>query len=545
MRLDKNQFTQAQSALLGGFDRDDLRLMVRLQLDEDLDTITSNDELDVLVFNLLTWAEREDRLSDLIQGALAANPGNRELQHLAEDYGKWQEDNLLSAGTQQKAALSAHSDPASVESRRRPATVLNGTTGLIIAALIVTVAVLLIVAFRPISFPQTPVAASTGIAPALPAAGPALAFELATSAPRATEPAATQSALATYAAKPTVTPTEPPTTPSPTEPAVMQASLATEIAEPTVTPAELLPALSSTQPATGTVREFGGVSFVYVPAGDFQMGITETQITSAVNLCSEYWQTCKRADYEDERSQHFVDLDGFWIMRTEVTNELWQRFMDDGGYDQARFWSNDGWRWLSDNAIVQPGCWTNPVFNAGDRPVVCVNWYEAEAFARWFSEEAGREEGHEIRLPTEAEWEMAARGSSGYTFPWGNNFDSPKRANYCDGKCEDGFRTRKDNTDDDGYKYTAPVGSYPDGASPYGALDMAGNVWEWVADWYADAYGSAPAVNPTGPTSGWGRVVRGGSWTRIPDNLRTSHRHGEFMDRRTNDLGLRLVVPGF
>lgn len=132
-----------------------------------------------------------------------------------------------------------------------------------------------------------------------------------------------------------------------------------------------------------------------------------------------------------------------------------------------------------------------------DHPVVGVNWYNAVAYCQW----AG------ARLPTKAEWEYAARGPEGRVFPWGDTFDGT-RLNFCDANCEYDWNTAEY---DDGYRYTAPVGTCADGVSWCGALDMAGNVWEWVADWYGP-YPSGGQVNPTGPSSGESRVLRGGSF---------------------------------
>jgi formylglycine-generating enzyme required for sulfatase activity len=133
-------------------------------------------------------------------------------------------------------------------------------------------------------------------------------------------------------------------------------------------------------------------------------------------------------------------------------------------------------------------------------PVTGVTWSQARTYCKW----ARR------RLPSEAEWEKAARGQDGWTYPWGNNEPNGNLLNYCDINCND---TLKDNRSNDRFAQAAPAGSYPAGASPYGALDMAGNVWEWVEDWYNDAfYTLSPGQNPSGPSFGSFRVVRGSSW---------------------------------
>jgi len=230
---------------------------------------------------------------------------------------------------------------------------------------------------------------------------------------------------------------------------------------PTPEPTTAIPAIETSSPTAGPppTEAPAPAGMVFVPAGPFEMGI----------------------DFGDnsERPMHTVTLDAFWIGGTEVTNATYEMCVNAGActspgyigsYDRSSYYGNS-------------------LF--ADYPVIFVSWYDAKAYCEW----AGK------RLPTEAEWEKAARGTDGRTFPWGN---APPDANLLN----------FDMTVGD----TTEVGEYPGGASPYGALDMAGNVWEWVSDWYGETYySSSPSENPPGPSSGSLRVLRGGSFN-LPGN---------------------------
>jgi formylglycine-generating enzyme required for sulfatase activity len=202
------------------------------------------------------------------------------------------------------------------------------------------------------------------------------------------------------------------------------------------------------------VSEVDGMVMVNVPEGSFLMGSTSDD---------------SYAD-ADEFPQHKVYLNEFWIDRTEVTNAMFASFLNEEGNQSEgeETWLDVG----GENVRIEKvsGEW-RAVSGYVDHPVVGVTWYGARAYCGW----AGR------RLPSEAEWEKAARGTDGGMYPWGDDFDS-SLANVDDKKVGEFYTMTCSPLGCDGYDRTAPVGSFPGGASPYGALDMAGNVWEWVAD---------------------------------------------------------------
>jgi formylglycine-generating enzyme required for sulfatase activity len=223
---------------------------------------------------------------------------------------------------------------------------------------------------------------------------------------------------------------------------------------------------------------------VSVKAGEFTMGSNER---------------------EREQPIHRVYLDEFMIGKYPVTNEEFKAFMSDDGYKKKEFWTTKSWEWLKEKNITEPRY-----------------WHEAAAYAKYLSQKTG----DKYALPTEAQWEKAARGTEGLVYPWGNKFDK----NLC-------------NSDESGLGRTSPVGLFPNGASPYGCLDMAGNVWEWCADWHGeDYYKKSPAKNPTGPSNGPGRVFRGGGWADGDWLCRAAYRDwANHPAIRDDDLGFRLV----
>ena len=249
--------------------------------------------------------------------------------------------------------------------------------------------------------------------------------------------------------------------------------------------AALAIAAPATSSAPASTVNDGHGDLVLVPAGSFKMGDT-------------FGDGLPR-----ERPAHTVELDAFYIGKYETTNGDWRKFRDDPGYDDPKFWPS-GKPFPKD----QVPYWTQANNHGGgtpdsdDYPVLGVNWDSAVAYCNWLSAKTGKK----YRLPTEAEWEKAARGTDQRRYPWGNEINH-SFANY--------VGTSKFDT---GMK----VGSFPKGASPYGALDMGGNVMEWCSDWYSrDYYSVSPKKNPKGPATGAYRVVRGGSFFLEAFDLRT------------------------
>ncbi len=219
----------------------------------------------------------------------------------------------------------------------------------------------------------------------------------------------------------------------------------------------------------------------------------------------------------------------FWIGQTEVTNTQYAEFVSEGGYNERRYWTLAGWGWKTENDITAPMYYSG--FRSNDQPRVGVSWYEALAYTNWLTERLrangriGQDE--EIRLPTESEWEYAARGPSGFIYPWGNAWHSPR----LNGKgIEDGYED-----------VTAPVGHYPFGASWVGALDMSGNVWEFTLS--TDRTYPYDSIDGRNNTSGGAkRVMRGGSFFSMPELTKTTYRRPIEPQSRYTSYGFRVVL---
>ena len=220
------------------------------------------------------------------------------------------------------------------------------------------------------------------------------------------------------------------------------------------------------------VNQTDGTELIRIPAGEFTMG----------------------SEKGAEKPVRQVHLDDYWIARNPVTNAQYRRFIEATGHDK-------------------PSYWDQKRFNKPNQPVVGVTWHDAKAYCDW----AG------LELPTEAQWEKAARGTNGQTYPWGEDEPSDKLCNF-----------------NGNVGATTEVGSYPDGASPYGCLDMAGNVFEWCQDWYGE-YNPKKTKDPTGPSKGTSKVLRGGCWYKGLDAswVRCAYRNRLPPVGRTNRIGFR------
>lgn len=246
---------------------------------------------------------------------------------------------------------------------------------------------------------------------------------------------------------------------------------------------EVVPLVGELGIGSARINAKDGAKMVWVPAGEFKRGTVDA---------NGWWNTRPVAQ---------VYVDGFWAYETEVTVQQYRTFCEDTNRTMpVRPWG---------------GSWND------NHPIVNVSWDDANAYAKWAN----------ASLPTEAQWEKAARGTDGRTYPWGSTFDMSRLWCSVTQIMDAGF--------------TAPVGSFPSGKSPYGCLDMAGNAEEWCSDWYADYYyQTSPLRNPTGPLTGTDHATRGGSWYRFESDgaggwfkcaMRRKSGYG------TQDIGFRCV----
>lgn len=282
--------------------------------------------------------------------------------------------------------------------------------------------------------------------------------------------------------------------------------------------------IAITHPPSGA-QEKAPSDMVMIPAGEFTMGTPDGS-----------------DGFPDEHPERRVFLSGYWMDRFEVTNRAYAVFVQATGH-RAPANSNTALTLWRDS---------RPLPGIEDHPVVNVSWEDAAAYCRWMGK----------RLPTEAEWEKAARGTDGRRYPWGNEwtFTTANSASYWAQRTiefqsgteweafwvnGEGARLAKANGVQ-GEILTMPVGSFPHAISPYGIVDMAGNVAEWVQDWYdPNYYRTAPLTDPSGPNQGAIKAMRGGSWLKPAMSLRTSDRDWGTMDSRPSGTGFRCAKDAY
>lgn len=261
----------------------------------------------------------------------------------------------------------------------------------------------------------------------------------------------------------------------------------------------------------GNRKTRDGAEMVWIPGGSFSMGCSAAKISEFLKFHTKYHPD----SFVDETPEHTVRVDSFWMYQYDVTVALYRQFCEAArrNMPQAPEW---GWH--------------------DDHPIVNVSWEDARAYADW----AG------VALPTEAEWEYAARGGTQATFLWGDAWPPPNGVgNFADETCKQSgqyIEWAYIKEYDDGYVNTSPVGAFT--ANAYGLYDMVGNVWQWCADWYdAEYYAHSPADNPTGPANGSARVLRGGSWFSCgPRPQRVTVRRVDDPSSRSDGFGFRCVL---
>ncbi len=274
------------------------------------------------------------------------------------------------------------------------------------------------------------------------------------------------------------------------------------------------------------VNEKDGAPMALIPAGEFLMGSNNVELPM-------------------EQPVHRVSLPAFFLYKYEVTNKMFQKFVQETKHQTIAEKEGKGWVFMPDARFkeAQGATWQKPegwetvfVSQRDEHPVVLVSWHDAEAYCRW----AGQ------RLPTEAEFEYATRAGTTTDYWWGNGNPGERRvANIADVTTKrqfPGLIGDVVNGYDDGYARTAPVGSFE--PNPWGLYDMTGNVIEWAADWYGPGYyAQSPKENPTGPSQGESRVLRGGSWV-TSEFIRSAHRGLGRPNERQGHIGFRCAKDG-
>jgi sulfatase modifying factor 1 len=276
-----------------------------------------------------------------------------------------------------------------------------------------------------------------------------------------------------------------------------------------------------------------GMEFVEIPGGEFWMGLEMPPDEAAARFGGA-------ADwYVNEQPRHRVRLTrGFWLGMTHVTRGQFARFVSESGYVTEAEKEGFAQTWNGMKFEKTAGrCWRDVGFEqTDDHPAVCVSYADATAFCEWLS----AWERKRCRLPSEAEWEYAYRAGTAGAYPWG---DDPNAgggwANAADQTAKETYPEWNVFGWADGFVFTSPVGTFRPNA--WGLFDMAGNAWEWCADWFG-VYGAEDVVDPTGPATGEKRVLRGGSWFGAPLSCRAAYRSRVKENYRGSNAGFRVAM---
>ena len=298
-------------------------------------------------------------------------------------------------------------------------------------------------------------------------------------------------------------------------------------AQPTPVQAQLLRVLADTQ--VPPIRIAAGYALarhdpryqagtlptmIKISAGPFLLG------SSAEELATVFGKEANPRGRQETPNQHQLTLPDYWIGETPITNAQFRPFVEGDGYRNNAYWTKAGLKWRNERKRRQPAYWDDPQWNGDNQPVVGVTWYEAVAYCRWLSAQSG----DAYRLPTEAEWEKAARGPAGLIWPWGDTWQ--------EGCC---------NCEEAKIQCTTPVGSYPNGASHYGVLDMAGNVWEWCSSSFKHYPAGSAVAQKDFTVDEWDAPIRGGSWRHNRTYVRCGARGRDNPIDRFNVWGFRVV----
>jgi formylglycine-generating enzyme required for sulfatase activity len=477
--LTGRQIEQLQDALLDAFaSHNALRMLARIELEQNLDAIAGGENLRVLVFNLISWAEQTGTVAQLIDGACRQNAGNARLRDVQRAVQGW--------GIAADPTTASHAKPVAP---RATVDIFLSYSRLDRAAMHAVYAALRGAGFS--------VWIDEGLEPGTPSWIEAIEEAL--------EQAQAMVALLSPHAKASTWVRR--------EISYAQAQhrhvfpLLIDGEQATSVPLNLsevhwIDGRRDVQRATQrdllpvVQRHFGraetkppiAFDWVEIPAGKFVMGSDKTKDPQA---------------YDDELPQQTVTMPAYRMARTPVTNAQYQVFVQATGHRAPQHWKN--------GRIAE---------GKEEHPVVYVSWQDAVTFCRWASEVTGTT----IRLPSEAEWEKGVRGADGRLYPWGNAKPTPELCNF------------NMNVGD-----TTPVGSYPKGASPYGVLDAAGNVWEWTNSLFK-GYPYDPADGREDSYSEGNRAVRGGSFGNDDKRVRCACRNLDF--NPNSRVGLRVVSPG-